>query len=470
MSWGLALAFGVAMLIALTSVNGLLSASAIGVFAFGGWLLWRPGRSPIFAFIFGYQWLQASTKIFESNLHNSPIDDMAQFGGDVSTATALSLVALTILAIGMHLGIGRPQPRRSAEHVLNIEDRPPLFWFWLCAAAFAMSLAAQLLATVVRELSQPLLALAGLRWAFYWILAQVAIKNGGTVRWLWLLFFCVELGMGITGYFSDFKTVLFYSMLAVVSAGIRMTPVRVLTATVLLATAVVMAVGWTAIKREHRRFLSQGEKAQVVTVSTQESLANIVELTAQLDMEAMINAAGLLATRIAYVDFFARVLDTVPSDVAHEDGALWADAVARPFMPRLLFPEKTAINDSERTNEYTNLNVTGVDEGTSISLGYVAEAYIDFGRWLMMLPILALGWGYGRFYRWMVSYPYSRGVIGMGLATATLYPAAYLETSITKLIGGLVVAALVAWLIARVVVPILPSGRSKKTPAGVSGQ
>ena len=96
----------------------------------------------------------------------------------------------------------------------------------------------------------------------------------------------------------------------------------------------------------------------------------------------------------------------------------------------------------------------------------MAEAYIDFGPWFMMLPILGLGWAYGRFYRWMANYRYSKGMVGMGLATATLYPAAYLESSITKLFGGLVVAALVAWLIARVVVPRLKAGTWGKTRIG----
>ncbi|MDP3620183.1 MAG: hypothetical protein Q8R63_10350 [Ramlibacter sp.] len=469
LSWAIGLLTPLA-LFAATGVNALLGLMAVSVLAIGGWLLWRPGHSPIFAFIFGYQWLQASTKVFELNLYGHHLDDYSQFGGDLSTATALSLTGLVFLAAGMHLGLGKSRQLHNSTGALSLEDKPPLYWFWVCAAAFATSLAAQAAASQVRELSQPLLALASLRWAFYWMLAQVALRNGGAVGWLWALFFCLELGLGITGYFSDFKTVLFYSMLAVVSSGIKMTPVRVLAASILLTTAVVMAIGWTAIKTEQRRFLSDGERAQVVRVSTQDSLANIVTLASQLDLEAMTKAAGLLATRIAYVDFFARVLDTVPSDIPHEDGALWADAVARPFMPRLIFPNKTAIDDSARTNEFTNLNVSGADEGTSISLGYMAEAYIDFGAWLMMLPILALGWSYGRFYRWMVNYRYSRGVVGMGLATATLYPAAYLETSITKLIGGLVVAGLVAWLIARVLVPLMRSGRPKKTQPSMSRQ
>ena len=91
------------------------------------------------------------------------------------------------------------------------------------------------------------------------------------------------------------------------------------------------------------------------------------------------NATQGMLDRLSYVDFFAVVLETVPSQLPHENGALWLDAITRPFMPRLFFPSKTVIDDSERTNYYTGLGVAGAEEGTSISLGYVAESYIDFG-------------------------------------------------------------------------------------------
>lgn len=468
MPWSVRLIFGVLAIAAGTGVNALLGLLAVAVLVFAVWLLWRPGRSPIFVFIIGYQWLQASAKIFDANLRGISIDDLSQFGGDVTTSTALSLAGLVVLAVGAHLGLGRSRALLPNAGFLNAEDKPPMFWFWLYVAAFGISMAAQTVAYAIPALSQPLLAVASLKWAFYWILAHVALQNRGGVRWLWLLFFGAELVLGATGYFSNFKTVLFFTMLAGLSSRVKMTPARVLVLLSVSSMAVVMAIAWTAIKTEQRRFLSDDERAQVVTVSVQESLANIITLASGLDTDAMSNAVGVLAKRIAYVDFFGRVIDTVPEDVPYEEGALWADAIARPFMPRLFFPSKEAIHDSERTNYYTGLDVSGADEGTSVSLGYMAEAYIDFGPWLMMLPILALGWAYGRFHRWMVNYPFASGVIGAGLATATLYPAAYLETSITKLFGGLVVAALVAWLIARLGVPLLSSVRLKKG-AGITG-
>ena len=63
-----------------------------------------------------------------------------------------------------------------------------------------------------------------------------------------------------------------------------------------------------------------------------------------------------------------------------------------PLMPRLFFPNKPAINDSDRTSAYSGVWVANVDQGTSISIGYMGESYIDFGRWGMFIPVFLWGW------------------------------------------------------------------------------
>jgi hypothetical protein len=136
----------------------------------------------------------------------------------------------------------------------------------------------------------------------------------------------------------------------------------------------------------------------------------------------------------------------------HENGALFWDAVSRPVMPRLLFPDKEAIDDSVRTNHYTG-GLSGTSEGTSISLGYVAESYIDFGTIGMFPALFLVGLLFGRIYRGLLRWRASRGLLGMGLASAVLTGGAALENSFTKTFGGVAVALLVAVLLAGLVLP-----------------
>lgn len=459
------LLFIVGALIAMVSSNALLSFLAMAVLGLGFFLLWRPNVSPILIFVLGYQWLQASTKIFHANLLGVDVDELSQFGGQLSRGILLSLIGLLFFAYGMRWGAG--PARVSDGNVLrkSAQEKSQLFWLKLYVAALLIATIAQVGARLVPGLSQPLIALAGLKWAFYWIFTYVTFFRTDGLRALWFIVFFFELLLSFGGYFSEFRTILFMTILALIPAGVRINFSRIVGLLSISILTIVIALVWTAIKTDYRNYLSQGERAQVVYVSYTDSLKYAATLISDLDGVAFQKAATSLANRVSYVDFFSRSIDFVPAFVPYENGAIWWDAVTRPFMPRIFFPSKTAINDSDRTNQFTGVSVATADEGTSISIGYMGEAYIDFGPSFMMIPIFALGLWLGGFYKWISNYPTVRGLMGMGFATATLYQAAQFETSITKLIGGLVVAMLVSWIVARMVVPRLYHLTRRAMPA-----
>lgn len=434
--------------------NGLLAAAAIAVFLIGSLLLWRPGQSPILLFVFGLQWLQASAKVFHANWLGVDIDQMMSFGGDVRLATLLSLGALLALAIGMRLAIGSQRsvhavpPAGMPTHGVN--------WILLYGTAAVLALVAQRVSGYVPGLTQPLLALQVWKWACYWALTYVAFSSREVSRPVWAAVFVFELVLGLGDYFSEFKTVLIITLLALMASGVRTTVGRwagLAAITLLLGT---MTLVWTAIKIDYRDFVSGGERVQAVTVDFGDRIGKLSELTVALDRDALLSARDRLFERVAYVDFFAAVLQMVPDQMPHEGGAIWIDAITRPFMPRLLFPEKQIIDDSARTNHYTGLGVYGADQGTSISIGYIGESYIDFGKTGMMFVILAFGILMGWIYRRLTTSPMLRPQLAMGLATAILYQAAFLDSSITKTLGGIAVALLVNAIVAKFLVNRFP--------------
>jgi hypothetical protein len=112
--------------------------------------------------------------------------------------------------------------------------------------------------------------------------------------------------------------------------------------------------------------------------------------------------------------------------------------------PRALFPDKPEINDSDRTNAFCGVRVSGADEGTSISIGYAGESYIDFGPVLMFAPILLLGmfWGWG--YRWLSSCSPERPLAIAAGVVFVMSGALLFESSNIKVLGG-GITALIAW-------------------------
>src|SRR5207237_10139330 len=89
---------------------------------------------------------------------------------------------------------------------------------------------------------------------------------------------------------------------------------------------------------------------------------------------------------------------------------------------------------------------------TSIVLGYMAEAYIDFVRIGMFLPIFVFGLLWGRMYAWLLSR--SRiGVMGLGFGTALMLIAMQFEISEVKLIGGMIARFLILAVVVKYVMP-----------------
>ena len=127
---------------------------------------------------------------------------------------------------------------------------------------------------------------------------------------------------------------------------------------------------------------------------------NWLYLVSQVDSAGMSHGLDQLIRRVGYIEFFAAVINHVPNVVPYTRGEIWADAIARPFMPRMLVRGKIQNRrfELQRTCILASMNWVP-KRGTSISIGYMGETYIDFGP-VWMMPVIA-GFGYflGRIYR-----------------------------------------------------------------------
>lgn len=451
-----AVILGVAAVILLSvgfGPNLNLALLSLAVLVVGCIVLWRPGETPFLCVTFCVHWLGASVAIFYANWLDLDILRASVFGGEISLATVLSLVGILFLAFGMRVGAGTWRPR-EAESALSIACAHPVSrWFGLYCIALAVSLTALAFMWVLPGLSQALLALAGLRWAFFFVLAYASFARGGVGGMYFPLAFAIELALGLGTYFSDFRTVFFFSIYAALASGLRLNARMQALLALLIVALVSFSIVWTGVKQEYRAFISGGQREQVVSVDYATRLGKLADLTGALDARAVEAGFDQILRRLSYVEYFSVVLVHVPAAIAHENGALLVDALTRPFLPRAFFPDKAVIDDTERTNLYTG-GIAGVSEATSISIGYVGEAYIDFGTYGMMLALFGVGCGYGYGYRLLSRSKVAGSLVGMGLATAALQPIGFLETSFTKAAGGLAITLLVTWLFVKFLIPL----------------
>ncbi|MGA7326119.1 MAG: hypothetical protein WBX25_16945 [Rhodomicrobium sp.] len=430
-----------------------LALFSVGVLIAGCALLWRPRESPILLFMFFYSWVQASTAIFHANWLNTDAGNLTETPGDVHSAILLSLAGLTCYAIGMRLGAGRWRWQDSHGLLKQARAQPFGRWLRLYFVAWVVSVSALTTAWSIPGLTELMFALAAMKWAFFFLVAYAAFAGApGGKRWL-ILVFLLELGSGIGTYFADFKAVFFVTAFAAFASGVRFSPRALIGLSLMAAVLLSLALVWTAIKGEYRNYVSGGQAAQIITVDYADRSNKLAELIERLDATQLSSATNALLLRIAYVEFFGAAISYVPAEVPYQQGSLLWDSISRPFMPRLFFPDKAVIDDSQRTNFYTGLELAGSDKGVSFSLGWIAEMYIDFGRFGLFPACFAVGLLFGGIYRMFLQWRATRGLLGGALATAVLIGASALESSFTKTFGSVAAALVVGWVLAAVILP-----------------
>ena len=124
----------------------------------------------------------------------------------------------------------------------------------------------------------------------------------------------------------------------------------------------------------------------------------------------------------------------VPAIIPYEGGALLQAGFEHVFKPRLFFPDKATIDDSQITSKYTGKQFAGAELGASFSLGSVAERYIDFGPYFMFIPIFGFGLIIGYIYKYIFTKSLNR-VWGMSCVAPLLFLIPILGVATTKFLG-----------------------------------
>jgi hypothetical protein len=357
-------------------------------------------------------------------------------------AIALGLGAVAMLSLGTRLFA----PRLPALR-MDIGGFLPSRLF---AGYLTFLLVEQIAPAQTSGFAQVVDAVGTLKYVFAVLLTYLWIE---TRRGLGLLgvIIAAELAIGVTGYFSNFKGIFIVvgtACLTVVhSHGRRVGPAIVLFGGVL----VVLLALWTSIKPDYRSELNQGTGTQSVRIGVDERLSALGDLIGEVDTRDLADGAVGMLLRTDYTQFLAEVLQYVPASHPHEAGALWGETFSHMLKPRIFFPDKAALlSDSERTMRYTGRRLASDVEGTSISIGYVGESYIDFGLMgALGIPFL-LAIFYGAVARHITFLSRRRDlVVCSAVLIVLVLPVQQIEISNIKLLPGMVwrwaVFALFIW-------------------------
>ena len=414
-------------------------------------LLWRPGQPPMLLLVATVHLLQVIAILVYANLIGVHVDTFSDYGVNMERGTLAGIFACLAFVLGMTVGnMGAPVWTTQAAQD-EASRWTPRSAFRFFGVTFVIGACFNALSTISESVRQLFLAGGGIQWIGVFVLAYVCVRRNQGYGFL-AVAILLEIVVGFTGFFGEFRNVFFALFVALAAARPRLTFRSLLILLAAVTAALILSSFWSAIKKDYRAFLNAGTKQQVVLVPWEDRLAYLARRVDEADGKTFIDGLDALARRMGYVEFLGATLNFVPDGRPHESGAMAGAAVGHILFPRLLFPDKPPLpNDTAVTRAYTGLPMM-ITPGTSISIGYAGELYIDFGSYGMLAFLFALGTSYSLALR-VVQKQSSSALIGFGASVTLLMPGLYFETALAKVVGGVCTSFIILILMSRFVLP-----------------
>ena len=375
-------------------------------------LMWRVNEPKHLLVNLVLNWMVVAILLPYGAIFQKPLSDLSIYKSDTLVyATWLAVISQVFYLLGIYLPLKTlvvPQMGKL-QLVLSRYDGKKLFTAYIAYSFFTAILTPLLLGV---SGGQMLMGFVYFKWVFLTFLIIHTSVIPSNTKYV-LIFVGFEILLSFSGFWASFKD---YILVAI---GAFFTLNRKISAKALFATLLTLVITffifvvWSASKGKYRAFLTGGERSQNVVQRDQlNNIAVLWDIVSEDFSPENISASfergrDALVYRISYVEYFALALKQVPTFLPHENGQLLQDALEHVLKPRILFPDKKVIYDSDLTSKYTGISFAGRDEGTSFSLGSVPEAYIDFGPVYMFIPIFFFGLLFGWMYKTLLLKGYN---------------------------------------------------------------
>ena len=413
--------------------------------------LQQPLKPSVFGIIFIYHYIQISANIWLSNYVGQPLN----FRSDHTSEATIFAYAGLIFLFAPVIFYQNKLPDISIEilrkHAYRYSTKKTLVLYAIFAF-IATSLSA--VALSISGFSQFIFSFINIKWGLFLLLGfQVILKK--EYKWQFIALCLFEFLSGFISYFSDFKTSLIFIAALLIVFVQRINVRQVSMAFLSLVILSWVAVKWTAIKGEYREFLNQGSKSQTVSVSSEEALAKVLELSSKNFDEKEMDPVYELLDRIQYTHHLAKTMDRVPSVIPYTNGSNWMEILEFVFTPRVLNPDKPRLEATKKTTKYTGIIYAGYEQGASFSLGYFVDGYIDFGYLGMWLPLIIIGYIYGSSYYYFLKKSSDNLLFNYSVVIAMFMELITFEQDATYLVGRLASNLIIFYLCIHFVFPFL---------------
>ncbi len=131
----------------------------------------------------------------------------------------------------------------------------------------------------------------------------------------------------------------------------------------------MLALFWTSVKGDYRDYAAQSSDSQAIVVPLSDRMEYLAKKASNFGDIDFGKTSYDLLIRFAYVDIFASVIDVQSLSPEPIFMRQWKEALEHVFEPRIFFPDKPDLSDSEVYMRLTRRFLFDeISQGTSISV------------------------------------------------------------------------------------------------------
>ena len=346
-------------------------------------------RPPVLLFFWGTHLLQIFGIVILADYEGHNAEDLFSVN-DVAQLLMITLSHFLIMIIVSHLFIKEKQQvgfdsfKRMAK---KMNEKKIILAYIISTIIFPIMISGDN-AGIINQLMQ---AFVSVRYAFLILLIfALLLKENSPYKTLIIGILIFEFVLSFVSFFSSFKMVFIIILLTYLTIFPKISFANTLLSLLVIVSIFSFMSFWTNVKTGYREYLNKGTRIQSVQVTKTDALDYISDKAANFTFEQFKDGNFNLLQRIQYMELYAYVVSNVPKNMPFQDGNNLWEAIKFVFVPRVLNKDKGILNPSLKTTKYTRVSYSDISEGTSISMGYFADFYIDFGFLFMVIPLLGI--------------------------------------------------------------------------------
>ena len=413
------------------------------------YLLQQPYKPGVFSMIAIQHFLQIAAAVWLCNYLGEDIDYNTRSRSTAIIASSIGLCFLLAPIIYYQHKLPNQSRKSLTQYIINFSTQKVMYLYIIAffTASFLGSIA-----FIFGGLTQILISLVKVKWILFLLFGYMCFLKKENIN-IFYLFVALEFLNGFLGFFSDFKTVIYFLIILILSLVEKLDFKKVIQVSLISILLAFFALFWTSIKANYRTFLSGGEKSQIVTVETGAAVDKLLELSGNVNNENLNGSVESLLDRLQYTYHFAKTIDRIPAVMPFENGANWLLSLEFTTTPRILNPNKPSFDATEKTKKYTGIRYAGRAQGASFSLGYFPDCYIDFGLYGMMGLLFVLGMLYMFIYSYLLRKSSKNLVFNYAVVGAFFLEFNALEMDSTYLLGRLFSSIVTFYILIRFFFP-----------------